>query len=114
MVINGVELDFRLYDEDKGDVKERYFKALSKMKDLGSDMPEGTEKEKNRYLCDRIKAMFDDVFGAGTGILVCGEGNDLLRHLDAYDQIVSEQIRQQEQFKAIMARLKYMKEAAGK
>ena len=31
MQIRGVELDFRLYDEDKADVKNRYFEELKKM-----------------------------------------------------------------------------------
>lgn len=44
--------------------------------------------------------MFDNVFGEGTGEAVCGDGNDLLMHLDAYGQLVTEQIRQ----------MKFMKE----
>ena len=111
MIIHGVELDFHLYDKDKADVKERYFDALEKMKGVKSEMPEGTEQEQNKYLCDRIKGLFDTVFGEGTGAAVCGEGNDLLAHLDAYDQLVSEQIRQQNQYAEIMKRMKDMRKA---
>lgn len=62
MQIRGVELDFRLYDEDKADVKNRYFEELKKMGEIKKEMPSGTEAEKNRYLCSRIKGMFDNVF----------------------------------------------------
>lgn len=111
MIIHGVELDFHLYDKDKADVKEQYFEALEKMKGVKGEMPEGTEQEQNKYLCDRIKGLFDTVFGEGTGIAVCGTDNDLLAHLEAYDQLVSEQIRQQNQYAAIMKRMKDMRKA---
>lgn len=114
MIIHGVELDFHLYDKDKVDVKERYFEALESMKDVKKEMPEGTEQEQSKYLCDRIKGLFDTVFGEGTGIAVCGTDNDLLAHLDAYDQLVSEQIRQQNQYAAIMKRMKDMRKAVKK
>lgn len=109
MIINEVELDFSLYDEDKADIRERYFEALKKMGNAIKEVPDGAAKERNRYLCDRIKGFFDHVFGEGTGVAVCGKGNDLLAHLDAYDQLVSEQIRQQEKYKLIMEHLKSVK-----
>jgi hypothetical protein len=109
MIINGVELDFRLYDEDKADIKDRYFEELKKMKGIKDKMPEGSERERNKYLCDRIKGFFDRVFGEGTGAAACGEGNDLLEHLRVYDAIVTEQLRQQEEYKLIMDHLKSVK-----
>lgn len=108
MIIHGVELDFHLYNKDKADMKKRYFEALEGMKDVKKEMPEGTEQEQSKYLCDRIKGLFDFVFGEGTGLAVCGAENDLLEHMDAYDQLVSEQIRQQEKYTAIMKRMKGM------
>ena len=48
-------------------------KELKKMGEIKKEMPAGTEVEKNRYLCSRIKGMFDNVFGEGTGESVCGE-----------------------------------------
>lgn len=114
MIIHGVELDFHLYDGDKAGVKERYFDALEKMKGIKSEIPPGTEQEQNKYLCDRIKGIFDSVFGEGTGITVCGSDNDLLAHLEAYDQLVSEQIRQQNQYAAIMKKLKDVHKAVKK
>ena len=50
MQIRGVELDFRLYDEDKADVKNRYFEELKKMGEIKKEMPSGTEAEKNTSL----------------------------------------------------------------
>lgn len=114
MIINGVELEFRLYDEDKADVKKKYFEALDKMRSVEKDMPEGTEKEKNQYLCGRIKTFFDEVFGAGTGVAVCGSGNDLLTHVEAYDQLVSEQANQQKRFDDVMGRLRALQRTAKK
>lgn len=105
MQINGVELDFHLYDEDKADVKRKYFEELEKMKGIKKDMPSGTEAEKNRYLCGRIKGMFDNVFGEGIGNAVCGESNDLLLHLSAYEQLIMEQIRQNEAYDRIIESL---------
>ena len=106
MQIHGVELDFHLYDEDKADVKKRYFEELKKMGEIKKEMPGSIEVEKNRFLCSRIKGMFDNVFGEGTGESVCGEGNDLLMHLDAYGQLVTEQIRQNEVYERVMDSLK--------
>lgn len=114
MIIHGIELDFRLYDGDKSDVKERYFEELKKMEGIKGEIPAGSEQERNKYLCDRIKNLFDSVFGAGTGDAVCGERNDLLAHLDAYDQLVSEQIRQQKQYASIMKKLAGMRKAVKK
>ena len=41
-----------------------------------------------------------------TGEAVCGDGNDLLMHLDAYGQLVTEQIRQNEVYERVMDSLK--------
>ena len=114
MIINDVMLDFHMYDEDKADIRERYFEELKKMENVIKEVPDGTAKERNKYLCDRIKGFFDSVFGEGTGDAVCGADNDRLAHLDAYEQLVSEQVRQQERYAEIMNRLKGMLGAASK
>ncbi len=102
MQINGVELDFHLYDEDKADIRERYFAELKRMKNITEDLQDGTEAEKNKFLCGRVKEMFDIVFGVGTGESVCGAGNDLLIHLSAYEQLVTEQIHQNQEYEKVM------------
>lgn len=106
MKINGVELNFELFDADAEDVKERYFQELDKMKTIKEDTPEGTEHEKTVYVCQRVKKMFDAVFGAGTGEKVCGTGNNLLSCMRAYKQLISEQIRQQDEYKEILSKMK--------
>ena len=113
MEINGKELNFSLFNDDAG-MKKRYFEKLKEMAHVRDALPDGTEQEKNKYLCDRIKEMFDNVFGEGVGASVCGQGNDLLVHLEAYDQLVSEQIRQQERYERVMSKLKGFQKKAGK
>ena len=36
---------------------------------------------------------------------MCGDGNDLLVHLSAYEQLVGEQIRQDKEYKRVMSAL---------
>lgn len=112
MEIYGVTLEFSMYDEDQAEKREAYLQELEKMKHLSENQPEGTEKEKNQYLCDAIKGMFDHIFGEGTGIRVCGSGNDRLRHLSAYAQLIEEQIRQNEQYAQVVERMKSLRRQA--
>lgn len=110
MQINGIELDFRLYDEDQAERKKRYFDELKQMQNIEDEFLVGTEQEKNRYLCDRIKRFFDNVFGEGTGVAVCGEGNDLLDHLEAFNQLVEEQVSQNTRFKNSLSKMRALKD----
>lgn len=108
MIINGVELEFNLYDLENPELKERYGAELEKMKHVAEELPEGTELEQNRFLCGRVKQMLDSVFGEGTGNRVCGKGNDLLACMTVYEQLVTEQIRQDNQYNEIMGRLEML------
>lgn len=109
MKINGVELDFTLYDSANAEMKQRYFEELNKMRTVSQEIPkEATEKVQTEYLCNRIKRMFDTVFGKGTGEKVCGTTSNLLVCMDAYDQLVSEQIRQNKEYESIMNHIKGM------
>ena len=103
MIINGVELEFNLYDLENPELKERYRAELEKMKHVAEEL-----LEQNRFLCGRVKQMFDVVFGEGTGDCVCGKGNDLLTCMAVYEQLVTEQIRQDNQYNEIMGRLKML------
>lgn len=104
MKINGVELDFRLYSAEQVEMADRYRKGLKEFKDLKDHLPEDGI-EKCRFVCDKIKSFFDDVFGEGAGAKVCGSGSDLLYCVDAYSRLVDEQIAQDEQFKAMIERM---------
>lgn len=109
MKINGVELDFTLYDSANVEMRQRYFEELNKMRTISQDVPkEATEKAQTEYLCNRVKQMFDSVFGEGTGEKVCGTNSNLLVCMDAYDQLVSEQIRQNKEYESIMNHIKGM------
>lgn len=108
MIINGVELEFNLYDLGNPELKERYKVELEKMKHVAEELPEGTELEQNRFLCGRVKQMFDSVFGEGAGNRVCGKGNDLLTCMTVYEQLITEQIRQDNQYNEIMGRLEML------
>ena len=109
MKINGVELDFTLYDSANAEMKQRYFEELNKMRTVSQEIPkEATEKEQMEYLCSRVKRMFDSVFGEGTGEKVCGTTSNLLVCMDAYDQLVSEQIRQNKEYESIMNHIREM------
>ena len=109
MKLNGVELDFALYDTTNVEMRQRYFEELNKMRTVSQEFPKGaTEKEQTEYLCNRVKKMFDSVFGEGTGEEVCGTNSDLLVCMDAYDQLVSEQIRQNREYESIMNHIRGM------
>lgn len=109
MNINGVELNFDLYDAENADMKKRYYEELNKMQNVNNELPGKGEREDTIYLCNRIKGMFDTVFGEPTGRDVCGDGSNLLTCMDAYEQLVSEQMRQSEKYNAIMAKVKGIK-----
>ena len=109
MKINGAELDFTLYDSANAEMKQRYFEELNKMRTVSQEIQkEATEKEQTEYLCSRVKRMFDSVFGEGTGEKVCGTNSNLLVCMDAYDQLVSEQLHQNEKYKSIMNHIREM------
>lgn len=110
MFIHGVELNFNLYDSRNIKLRKRYFQELKKIRGIKKTMPKGVdEKTQIEYLCGRIKKMFDKVFSPGTGDAVCGEGNDLLKCMQAYEQLVSDQIRQNNEYNAIMERVRGIK-----
>ena len=97
MKINGVELEFELFDADNEELKNRYFQELEKMKTIKADMPEGTEHEKSVYLCEKVKRLFDHVFSEGIGEKVC---------MRAYRELVYEQLRQQNAYEEILSSLR--------
>lgn len=110
MLIHGVELNFDLYDSRNIKLRKRYFQKLKKIQGIAKAMPKNAdEKTQIEYLCGRIKKMFDKVFSPGTGDAVCGEGNNLLRCMQAYEQLVSDQIRQNKEYNAVMEKIRIIK-----
>lgn len=102
MVINGIELDFDLYDVDNAGKRNRYFEELKKMRNIVQDMPKKKGEEQARYICRRVKGLFDSVFGAGTGDAVCGEKENILTCMRAYEELLSDQMRQDARYEMIM------------
>lgn len=107
MIINGVELSFNLYDVDSVEMQRRYYAELDDMRNIAQeqDKIQGAG-EQARFLCHKIKKLFDNVFGTGTGAAVCGEKDDLMVCMDAYEKLISEQMRQNKQYQAILNRIK--------
>lgn len=111
MFIYGVELNFDLYDSRNIKLRKRYFQELKKIQGIAKAMPKNAdEKTQTEYLCGRIKKMFDKIFSPGTGDAVCGEGNNLLRCMQAYEQLVSDQIRQNKEYNAVMEKIRSIKD----
>ena len=110
MLIHGVELNFDLYDSGNIKLRKRYFQELKKIQGIAKAMPKNAdEKTQTECLCGRIKKMFDKVFSPGTGDAVCGKGNNLLRCMQAYEQLVSDQIRQNKEYNAVMEKIRIIK-----
>lgn len=99
MIINGVELDFRLYDMDNQETSQKYRKILDEFRHISDKTPKDDAVESNKYICRKVKEMFDTLFGEHTGDDVCGAGNDILACMEAYEALVNEQIRQDEAWK---------------
>lgn len=110
MLIHGVELNFDLYDSRNIKLRKRYFQELKKIQGIAKAMPKNAdEKTQTEYLCGRIKKMFDKVFSPGTGDAVCGEENNLLRCMQAYERLVADQIRQNNEYNAVMGKIRGIK-----
>lgn len=115
MIVHGVTLEFSLYNSKNIQMKKRYYEELKKMRSIKQDLPKDkTEQEHIEYLCRRIKGLFDAVFGSGTGVKVCGEEDDLLYCMDAYEKLISEQVRQKKHYDAIMRKLRNLSKDAPK
>ena len=92
MTINGVTLDFNLYDAE---VMEKYEKAFNSLGDIiKNEKNIKTESKRIRSQCEAVRDCFDTLFGPGAGVMVCGEPMDLMRHLEAFNDLVVEAINQ--------------------
>lgn len=88
--INGVQLDFNLYDAD---LVERYEKANDKVIEMMGDNEnfKGLRLHENlRLQCKIIDEFFDSTFGEGTAEKLFGGKADLKVHSDAFSLIVAE------------------------
>lgn len=96
MFINGVEL---IFDASDADTLNNYLTATgvcaekaNKMEDPGKDQAKVVESY--RYMCRAVRTVFDDIFGEGTGRKVCGTGDSIRNHREAYMNLTQEYNRQ--------------------
>lgn len=95
LVMNGYEYEFDLFDLETA---EKCDKAFA---DIYVALEEIAENEKLpvsiQLQCDAIRNCIDEIFGEGEGIRVCGEKYNLTKHLDAYESLVDDAIRQRKE-----------------
>lgn len=87
---NGVELDFNVNDID---VAKMFDEEVDKV----IEVADGNKDDSYSYgkkVCDSVRAMYDRLFGDGTGIKVTGKEYDMYKHLTAFEAIVEEQQKQ--------------------
>lgn len=97
--INGVILPF---DATDADTLDKYLRATEACAEKSRSMEDpGTDRKKvvqmYRDICQSVKTVFDDIFGAGTGEKVCGKNDSANQCREAYAALMKEYNRQQEE-----------------
>lgn len=88
--INGVQLDFNLFDVDTLELYETAnFKVLETSEKKYEKMSESLREQ-----CQAVRNFFDEIFGEGVGIEVCGEPLDFKKHLDAFEIVTDSALAQ--------------------
>lgn len=95
MKIRNIEVDFNFLDAD--DV-EKFEKEAKRVKEEynASQSKEMSYSEAIREECKVINAFFDNVFGEGISQKLFNGKNNLEDHIKAFEDIVSEKMKQQE------------------
>lgn len=92
LVMNGHKFEFDLFELETTKKYEKAFDdVIEKMKKTEE---EKVLSESIVTQCDAIRECIDAIFGAGTGVKVCGENYNLTKHMDAFEALVDEAIRQ--------------------
>lgn len=74
-----------VYDIADADEAERYENAIKKMGETEKALPkDGSLSVIYRAQCKYLKDFFDDVLGAGAGVKVCGEKDNITTCYNAY------------------------------
>lgn len=80
---NGVEYSFDVSDADHA---QRMEDALAKMEETEKGLPkEGKVSVIYKGQCSMLKAFLDDVLGAGAGVAMCGENDNVMSCYNAYE-----------------------------
>lgn len=92
MKINGIELEFDFMEVETNKKFEKSAKYIA-VKAKDSDEVKKLSR-KIEVICGAIKEGFDIIFGNGTGVEVCGEENNLIKCMHAYNELMEEKCRQ--------------------
>lgn len=83
MTINGIELEFDFFDTE--DVR-RFETALAETQ---AEIIQAEKKESlsdvYETVCQSVKSFFDTIFGEGTGDAVCGERDNFMNCINAFE-----------------------------
>lgn len=93
--INDVELEYDAFDLDTA---ETYRREKTAVTDKTSSLKDKDGLEIARGQCKAVKEFFDAMFGAGTGVRICGEKDNLRVCADAYAAMLKEDIRQGQEY----------------
>lgn len=84
---NNVELEFDMGDVD---TQELYEKAFTKMEETEKNLPKtGSYSELSRAYCQMFYALYDDLFGAGTGKKLLGEKYNVRKTEECYNSFLT-------------------------
>lgn len=93
--INGVELEFDLFDVEMADAYETAYTEAQKT--LANIQKTDKLSEALRNGCTSVKKVFDTMFGSGTGEEVCGPRDNFKVCLEAFQALTDEVIRQRKE-----------------
>lgn len=101
MTINGIDLEFSIFDAD---CVERYENAIKKMQEQAVDLPDNsTASEAIRRECEIYIAFFDEVFGEGTSYSIFNGRTNIASCHDAFYQVIEQIEAEGEERKKINA-----------
>lgn len=92
LTINETKLEFELFDADTLDAYEAAFAKVEERNAKAQKSERASQVL--RESCDAIKECFDGIFGDGTGVKVCGQKPDFMKHMDAFEALVDEAVKQ--------------------
>lgn len=93
--INGHKLEFDLFELETA---KKYEEGMQRVMKITDELSGVTLSETIVPQCDAVRDCFDGIFGKDTGVKVCGENYNLTKHLDAFEILVDEAIRQRRKY----------------
>ena len=101
IIINGVELEFDIYDADTFEKYDKLEKAVSNIKEEADKIhAEQGFAAYIRFISGTVKGGFDDIFGQGTAEKVCGKGDSLVVSMESFADLSNAVTRQTKELEA--------------